>query len=116
MIKKILISFLTLLLLNWILLPRPTALSWGFYGHKKINRLAVFTLPEQILPFYKSHIEFITEHAVDPDKRRYAVEGEAAHHYIDIDHYTKNQENPFEVMPLHLYSSLPLDQLPSKLD
>ncbi|HCQ30347.1 MAG TPA: S1/P1 Nuclease [Flavobacteriales bacterium] len=101
MIKKILISFLTLLLLNWILLPRPTALSWGFYGHKKINRLAVFTLPEQILPFYKSHIEFITEHAVDPDKRRYAVEGEAAHHYIDIDHYgdLKKGENPFEIVP-----------------
>ena len=37
--------------------------------------------------FYKEHIEYITEHAVDPDKRRYAVEGEAPCHYIDLDHY-----------------------------
>jgi hypothetical protein len=36
---------------------------------------------------YKTHIAFITEHAVDPDKRRYAVAGEGARHYIDIDHY-----------------------------
>lgn len=40
-----------------------------------------------MLLFYKPHIEFITEHATDPDKRRYAVLPEAARHYIDIDHY-----------------------------
>lgn len=49
--------------------------------------MAVFTLPPEMLGFYKKHIEFLTEHAVDPDKRRYAVEEEAARHYIDIDHY-----------------------------
>lgn len=73
---------------------------WGFYGHKKINRLAVFILPKQMFSFYKSHIEFITEHAVDPDKRRYATEGEAPRHYIDIDHYTHNDTiDPFDVVP-----------------
>lgn len=46
--------------------------------------------------FYKTYIDYITEHAVDPDKRRYAVKDEAPRHYIDIDHYG---ENPFEVMP-----------------
>ncbi len=101
MLKKIVISLLVLLLVQWYFLPRPMALSWGFYGHKKINRLAVFTLPQSILPFYKAHIEFVTEHAVDPDKRRYAVEGEDKHHYIDIDHYgdLKKGENPFEIVP-----------------
>lgn len=49
--------------------------------------------------FYKEHIEFVTEHAVDPDKRRYAVEGEAQCHYIDLDHYYKPGENPFQIMP-----------------
>ena len=49
--------------------------------------------------FFKKHIEFLTEHAVDPDKRRYAVEGEAPRHYIDIDHYVKNGEDPFDVVP-----------------
>lgn len=72
---------------------------WGFFGHKRINRIAVFTLPQDMFGFYKEHIEFITEHAVDPDKRRYAVEGEAPRHYIDIDHYVENGEDPFEVVP-----------------
>ncbi len=60
---------------------------WGFFGHRKINRMAVFTLPLDILPFYKKNIEYITEHAVDPDKRRYATKHEAVRHYIDIDHW-----------------------------
>lgn len=72
---------------------------WGFYGHKKINRLAVFTLPKGMFSFYKKHIEYITEHAVDPDKRRYAVEGEAPRHYIDIDHYHQDSLTPFEIVP-----------------
>ena len=53
-------------------LPKHEAKSWGFYGHKKINRMAVFTLPPEMLGFYKKHIEYITSHAVDPDMRRYA--------------------------------------------
>lgn len=72
---------------------------WGFYGHKRINRIAVFTLPPEMFGFYKEHIEYITEHAVDPDKRRYAVEGEAQRHYIDLDHYYKPGEDPFTIMP-----------------
>lgn len=73
--------------------------SWGFYGHRRINRMAVFTLPPEMIGFYKSHIEYITAHAVDPDKRRYASKNEAPRHYIDIDHYAKGGENPFELMP-----------------
>lgn len=61
--------------------------AWGFAGHKRINRIAIFTLPPEMFGFYKEHIEYLTEHAVDPDKRRYAVKGEAECHYIDIDHY-----------------------------
>lgn len=40
-----------------------------------------------MLLFYKPHINFITEHATDPDKRRYAIGPEGPRHYIDIDHY-----------------------------
>lgn len=58
--------------------------------------MAVFTLPSEMMGFYKQHIEYISEHAVDPDKRRYALEGEAARHYIDIDHYGKS---PFDSVP-----------------
>ncbi|MES2763437.1 MAG: zinc dependent phospholipase C family protein [Bacteroidota bacterium] len=77
-------------------LPKESARSWGFYGHKRINRMAVFTLPPEMVTFYKQHIEFITNHAVDPDKRRYGVEGEAPRHYIDIDHYG---EHAFDSVP-----------------
>lgn len=60
---------------------------WGFYGHQLINRQAVFSLPPEMLPFYKRHIQYITENSVNPDRRRYAVEGEAERHYIDVDVY-----------------------------
>lgn len=58
--------------------------------------MAVFTLPPEMLGFFKENIEFITDHAVDPDMRRYAVEGEAQRHYIDIDHYG---EHAFDSVP-----------------
>jgi hypothetical protein len=60
---------------------------WGFYGHKEINRLAVFTLPPEMIGFYKKHIAYLSETAVNPDRRRYAVVDEAPRHYIDLDHY-----------------------------
>jgi hypothetical protein len=60
---------------------------WGFYAHKEINRQAVFTLPAPLIRFYKKHIVFITENAVNPDKRRYLIEKEAPCHYIDLDEY-----------------------------
>ncbi|MFT5779740.1 MAG: hypothetical protein ACI837_002699, partial [Crocinitomicaceae bacterium] len=72
---------------------------WGFFGHKRINRVATFTLPPEMYGFYKEHIEFLTEHAVDPDKRRYAMDGEAQRHYIDIDHYVAEGEDPFSFVP-----------------
>lgn len=61
--------------------------AWGFYGHQLINRMAVFILPPEMLAFYKLHIQYITENAVNPDRRRYAVEGEAERHFIDLDVY-----------------------------
>lgn len=61
--------------------------SWGFFAHRKINRLAVFTLPPEMFGFYKVHIQYLTEESVAPDKRRYVVPEEAARHYIDVDVY-----------------------------
>jgi len=76
---------------------------WGFYAHKQANRYAVFTLPEELIGFYKKHIDHLTEHAVDADKRRYAIKEEAPRHYIDIDHYG---ENPFKVMPKNWFDAV----------
>ena len=84
-------------MIAFLVLPNlQPAYSWGFFAHKKINRMAVFTLPAGMIGFYKQHIEYISEHAVDPDRRRYASEDEAPRHYIDIDHYGKY---PFDSVP-----------------
>lgn len=71
---------------GFLFLPRTTE-DWGFYAHSLINQQAVYSLPPELIGFYKPHIQFITEKAVNPDRRRYAVEGEAEKHYIDLDHY-----------------------------
>lgn len=60
---------------------------WGFFGHRRINRLAVFTLTPEMMPLFKANIEWLTDHAVDPDKRRYAIKDEAARHFIDLDRW-----------------------------
>lgn len=72
------------------------AYCWGFYGHRKINYFAVFLLPPEMMQFYKPQIDFLAEHAVDPDKRRYAIPEEGPRHYIDIDHYGSY---PFNELP-----------------
>jgi hypothetical protein len=84
--------FILLLIIPFLLLTA----SWGFFAHQKINRLAVFTLPKDLIGFYKSNINYITIHAVDPDKRRYADSLEAPRHYLDADHYGKE---PFTLIP-----------------
>jgi hypothetical protein len=81
---------------KWILIFAGMTLSlkgwsWGFYGHKLINYQAVFLLPPEMLAFYKPNIDFISMHAVDPDKRRYAVIDEGPRHYIDMDMYKGKQ-------------------------
>jgi len=83
------------LLFIFLVLHYPS-FCWGFYGHQKINYYAVFLLPPEMLVLFKPNINFISEHSVDPDKRRYAVPVEGPRHYIDIDHYGKY---PFESLP-----------------
>jgi hypothetical protein len=83
--KRILLTLCFLLLSNIY-----ETFAWGFFAHQRINRLAVFCLPPEMVPFYKHHIQYITENAVNPDKRRYAIAGEAPRHYIDLDIYSDN--------------------------
>ncbi|GAB3997145.1 hypothetical protein GCM10028807_41580 [Spirosoma daeguense] len=40
-----------------------------------------------MMPFFKKYIVYLTDNAVNPDKRRYAVVGEAPRHFIDLDVY-----------------------------
>ena len=87
--KKITLLFLLIIICK-------KSFCWGFFAHEKINYYAVFLLPPQMMVLYKPNIHFITEHAVDPDKRRYIVASEGPHHYIDIDHFGKF---PFTDLP-----------------
>jgi len=91
--RKILISttFLVALLFSYL-----QSFCWGFYAHQKINYYACFLLPPEMMVLYKPNISFLSEHAVDPDKRRYAVKEEGPRHFIDIDYYGKY---PFDSLP-----------------
>lgn len=62
-------------------------MGWGFFGHETINRVSIFSLPPEMIGFYKRHVDFLVEASVNPDKRRYAVKEEAPRHYIDLDSY-----------------------------
>src|SRR5688572_20843441 len=62
-------------------------MSWGFFGHGYINRIAVFTLPSGMSTFYKNHLTEIEQMAINPDQRRYAIPEEAPRHFIDLDKY-----------------------------
>lgn len=84
-----------LLLFN-LLASFHTCFCWGFFSHQKINYYAVFLLPPQMMVFYKPNLAFLSEHAVDPDKRRYAVWEEGPRHFMDIDHYGTY---PFDSLP-----------------
>jgi len=87
--KKILLCLL-------LLFSAQKIFCWGFFAHKKINYYAVFLLPPEMMVLFKPNIDFLGEHAVDPDKRRYVSSTEGPHHYIDIDHYGKY---PFSELP-----------------
>jgi hypothetical protein len=84
------------LLFTLLLSVSVKSFCWGFYGHRKINYYAIFLLPPEMMVLYKQQIDFISEHSVDPDKRRYAIPEEGPRHYIDIDKYGKY---PYDELP-----------------
>ena len=75
------------------------AASWGFAGHQRINEFAVYLLPAELQAVFMQHLPYIISQAVAPDQRRYAVQQEAARHYIDLDHYYTKGQNPFWNLP-----------------
>ncbi len=85
-----------ILIIAALLFSQYKSYCWGFYGHTKINYHAVFLLPPEMMVLYKPNISFLSEHSVDPDKRRYAVKEEGPRHYLDIDHYGKY---PYDTLP-----------------
>ena len=89
--KKLLLSIIIVLFFN------DTLFTWGFFSHYKINKMAVYTLPESMNTFFLNHIQLLEDKAVNADKRKFTVKDEAARHFIDIDAY--DVDSPFAVMP-----------------
>ncbi len=79
-----------LTMISLLIIPLLLCTSWGFFAHKRINQLAIFTLPAEMIMFYKAGSSYIIEHAVDPDKRRYIDTLEAARHYLDVENYEQD--------------------------
>lgn len=75
-----------------------TCSSWGFYAHRKINYMAVFTLPSELSYFYKQHIQYLSEQAVTADKRVYVDTAESPRHYIDLDRFA---DHPIDSLTVH---------------
>ena len=71
--------------------------SWGFLAHRTIHQNACLAMPKPLFDFYKLHINYLIDHATDPDNRRYVVENEACKHFMDCDFYE---------------TTVPLDTLP----
>ena len=92
------LNFLIISILLFTSFQKPT---WGFFGHKRINRLAVFTLPSEMMPLFKKEIEYITEHAIDPDKRRFVMPTEGYRHYINLDRWAFLPFDKLDAQILH---------------
>jgi len=72
------------------------AFGWGSWAHKEINRQAIESLSPPLKDFFLANEEFIAEHSIDPDQRRFIDKDEPFYHYLDIDRYGKY---PFSELP-----------------
>ena len=72
--------------------------AWGVWAHQRINRAAIFALPEPMRSFYFNHNDFLTMQASVPDLRKYVLglTAEFSRHYFDVEAYGRNA---FEEVP-----------------
>lgn len=77
-----------ILIIGFLFLPIQNSFTkWGFYAHKKINEMAIYTLPDDLRSFFLKNSHAIISFAVLPDQRRYIMDSEAEKHYMDLDYY-----------------------------
>ncbi|RSK48278.1 zinc dependent phospholipase C family protein [Hymenobacter rigui] len=88
--KKLLLT-LFIVLLCPVLSP-----GWGFFGHRTITQLAVYSLPSSMRGFYYRNMGKLIKLSTAADERRDQDPLEAGRHFIDIDHYG---DDPFGLMP-----------------
>ena len=90
-------AFKKVIIIIFLLSSTVLVSAWGVWGHKHINKSAVFALPEAMRVFFYNHIDFITEESVVPDIRKYTIndKAEGPRHYIDIESFSK----PIDELP-----------------
>ena len=76
--------------------------AWGMDVHRMITRRAIEGLPAEIKPFFMAKIDFISEHAVDPDlwiqvDLSGKLGNEAPNHFLDYDGF--KDPFPFKNVP-----------------
>lgn len=76
--------------------------AWGMDVHRMITRRAIEGLPAEIKPFFMAKIDFISEHAVDPDlwitpDLQGKLGNEAPNHFLDYDGF--KDPFPFKSVP-----------------
>lgn len=76
-----------------VLISCLSAYSWGFKAHQKITQIAIFSLPSEMIKFYKSHWDDLKQASIQPDIRRYVWDDEKPRHYIDLDLYSKIEQD-----------------------
>ena len=96
-----------ILLIFTFLCPLVNSSEWGFYGHKLINQQAVFSLPFELQQYFLPHLDYLSRHAVDPDKRRYAIKDEASQHYFDTEKWEPFIEDSIHYSRLGLLGAIP---------
>ncbi|HEV2495569.1 MAG TPA: S1/P1 nuclease [Terriglobia bacterium] len=77
---------IALLLATMAIQPSPVR-AWGHRGHQLVNAAAIENLPEPLRSYFRSHREFLVEHAVDPDVLARDDPAERPHHYTEVEAY-----------------------------
>ncbi|RNI31037.1 zinc dependent phospholipase C family protein [Rufibacter latericius] len=86
----------TILTLAIILSTSISGYSWGFFGHKVIQQLAIYGLPKDMQAFYHRNMAHLVETSVRPDERRNSDPKEAPRHFIDLEAFG---DHPLDNMP-----------------
>ncbi len=76
-----------------LLVSSVLSYGWGFFGHKVVHQLAIYSLPKQMQGFFYKNQDYMVQKAVRPDERRNNDPAEAPRHYIDIDVYGEDAVN-----------------------
>ncbi len=67
--------------------------SWGFLVHRTIHQLAIYELPDGMVPFFYQNMDYLVSNAPRPDMRRNQDSTEASKHFIDLEMYENGKGN-----------------------